>query len=132
MPPRESLREEARRRGVSLYRVRIGRGRVEHLTKRTAVGKGPLPTAVARKVERQRRGHPRALPVKTQEKYRSEIAAYERKRYRRLTTATPRPRRFNSKAEAQAWAADNQMEEVLDAYGEIRKVGGQWEVRLLR
>lgn len=133
MPPRESLRHEAARRGVSLYQVRVERGRREHLTSRTAVGHGPLPTAVARKVERQRRGHPRALPVKTQEKYRSEIASYERRRYGRLVTAKARRRRFDSLAQAQEWARDNQMTDVMDTYGEIKRVkGGKWEVRLLR
>lgn len=132
MPPRESLRQEAARRGVSLYQVRVERGRADNLTKRTAVGHGPLPTAIARKVERQRQGHPRALPVKTQEKYRSEIATYERRRYGRLVTAKPRLRRFDSLAQARTWAQLNGMEDVVAEYGEIRRVGRRWEVRLLR
>ena len=135
MPPSrpESIREEARRRGVSLYQVRAERGEREHLTRRTAVGHGPLPVKIARAVEQQRRGHPRALPVATQEKYRREIAAYESRRYGRLVTAKARPRTFTSEADALEWARMNDMEDVVAAYGQIRQEGGgQWVVYLLR
>ena len=133
MPPRESLRQEARRRGVSLYQVRVERGARENLTKRTAVGQGPLPVAVARKVERQRRGHPRALPVKTQERYRSTIAAYEKRRYGRLVTAKVRRRKFDSREQAEEWARSQQMDDVVADYGEIYELpNGQWEMSVLR
>lgn len=132
-PPRpESIREEARRRGVSLYQVRAERGERAHLTRRTAVGHGPLPVRVARAVEQQRRGHPRALPVATQEKYRREIAAYESRRYGRLVTAKARPRTFTREEDAREWARMNVMEDVVEAYGEIKEENGQWVVYLLR
>ncbi len=132
-PPRpESIREEARRRGVSLYQVRAERGERAHLTRRTAVGHGPLPVKIARAVEQQRRGHPRALPVKTQERYRREIAAYEERRYGRLVTAKARPRTFTTKADAQEWVRMNGLEDVVATYGEIRQENGQWVVYLLR
>ena len=133
MPPRESLREEARRRGVSLYRVRVERGARENLTKRTSVGQGPLPVKIARKVERQRQGHPRALPVKTQERYRSTIAAYEKRRYGRLVTAKVMRRKFDSEEQAELWIESNQMTDVFSEYGEIARLGtGRWQVSLLR
>jgi hypothetical protein len=132
-PPRpESIREEARRRGVSLYQVRAERGEREHLTRRTAVGHGPLPVKIARAVEQQRRGHPRALPVATQEKYRREIAAYESRRYGRLVTAKARPRSFTSLADAKEWVRMNGLTDVVEAYGEIKEENGQWVVYLLR
>lgn len=132
MPPRESLRQEAARRGVSLYQVRKERGARENLTARTAVGHGPLPVRVARAVERQRKGHPRALPVRTQERYRKEIVTYEKRRYGRLITARPRPRAFDSEYQAKKWAETNQLTDVVESYGEIREEGGKWIVYLMR
>jgi hypothetical protein len=132
VPPRESLRQEAARRGVSLYQVRKERGARENLTARTSVGHGPLPVKVARAVERQRKGHPRALPVRTQERYRQQIVQYERRRYGRLVTGKPRPRAFDSEYQARMWARTNQLTDVVESYGEIREEGGQWIVYLMR
>ena len=132
VPPRESIRGEAARCGVSLYRVRVNRGLTEGLTARTSVGHGELPIVVARGVEKQRRGNPRALKITLQEDYRREIVAYERRRYGSLITAVPKPRRFDSLEQARMWAEMNGLEDVLETYGEVVQVGDKWEVRMLR
>lgn len=137
-PPRrqESIRAEARRRGVSVYQVRVDRGRAaEVTTRRTAVGHGPIPVRIARGLHRIEQGHPRALPIKTLERYRAGIAEYEMAQSGKLTTATRRPRRrtFGSEAAARAYVEDERLTDVVDAYGQIRQLGsGRWEVVILR
>lgn len=98
MPPparSESIRAEARRRGVSVYRVRVDRGHREHIASRVAVGHGVVPKRIAAALERQRRGG-KGPRVKTQERYRGQIAQYERKYWGSLETAGELKRKMRS------------------------------------
>lgn len=133
-PPRpESLRKEAARRGVSVYQVRVERGRSQGITARTAVGHGPIPVRIARGLERIRKGHPRALPVATLVKYRPGIAEYERRQWKGLETARPRIRTFSNVENLNAWLEDGGLIDVVATYGEKRRLeNGRWQVRLLR
>ena len=73
------------------------------------------------------------MPVKTQERYRSTIAAYEKRRYGRLVTAKVRRRKFDSREQAEEWARSQQMDDVVADYGEIYELpNGQWEMSVLR
>ena len=53
------------------------------------------------------------MPVKTQEKYRPTIAAYEKGRYGRLVTAKKNRRLFDSEEQAELWIESNQMTDVF-------------------
>lgn len=125
----------ARAKGTTVYGQRVARVRREGLPTKIARGHGPVPIRIARGIERQRKGHPRALPVRTQEKYRAGIARYEREEYGRLVTShSLRQRGFPDREGALEW-----LRETLpylspqSSYVQIlREPTGEWTVTVLR
>ena len=111
------------------YLKRTG-GANARLPTAVARGHGPVPVRIARAVEKMREGRPRALPVKTQVKYRRGIAEYQKKYRGGITTGRKERRKLPTEQLAK---------EFLDyrgiplAYATIRQLGtGQFEVETLR
>lgn len=125
----------ARAKGTTIYGQRVARAKREGLPTKIARGHGPIPIRIARGVERQRKGHPRALPVKTQEKYRTGIARYERQQYGRLVTGhSLRRKGFPNREGAIEWLQEMIPElSPQSSYVQIlREPGGRWTITVLR
>ena len=113
------------------YRRRLEQNR--GLPTAVARGHGPIPARIARGVEKQRQGRPRALPVKTQEKYRKGIGAYEKKYRGGLVTGRTVGLVFPSEKVARAYVVEYLDLDPESEYVEIREEGdGTWTVTLLR
>lgn len=102
------------------------------LPKAVARGHGPVPARIARGIEGQIAGRPRALPVTTQIRYREGIGAYE-KRYRGgLRTGHTVSLIFPSKRAAELYVKTFLNIDEESSYVEIEGEGNQWTVTLLR
>lgn len=98
-----------------------------------ARGHGVIPAKIARGVEDQAAGRPRALPVATQVRYRSGIGAYE-KRYKggRLVTGHAVNLTFPSERAARRYLSTFLAISPDSEYVEVSGSGTEWTVTLLR
>lgn len=120
------------------YAARKRRGEEAGVPLSVARGHGPIPVRIARGVERQAQGHPRALSRETLARYRRGIAEYERKYHGGLVTGQTirqrrrgiwEPKQFASKEEAEEWLEDNG---IPSAYAEFHQApSGAWRIRRL-
>ncbi len=115
------------------YRRRVERAQAQGLPKAVARGHGPIPIKVVRKVERQIAGHPRALPVKTQVKYRRGIGQYEKQYHGgRLVTGHRLVPPFPSKEVAEQFLETTMVITPQSEYVTIQEAEGEWRIVLLR
>ena len=116
------------------YARRVERNR--GLPREVVRGHGPLSVKQARQVEAMIAGKPRAMPVKTQEKYRDQIAEYEKKYRGGLVTGHEVRRDFKTEKAAREWVQTVKGIRLPSRYAEIarREIGGKvlWRVTLLR
>lgn len=112
------------------YRRRVERNR--GLPTAVARGHGPVPIRVARGIEAQIAGRPRALPVKTQVKYREGIGAYEKAYRGGLRTGHTVSLVFPSERAARRWLRETKTIDPDSEYVQITGGGNEWQVILLR
>ena len=112
------------------YAARIARG--VGLPTKVARGHGPVPARIARGIEAQIAGRPRALPVATQIRYREGIGAYERQYKGHLVTGHAVALAFPSKRAAELYLSTYLALDPESEYAEIREEGDTWTVILLR
>lgn len=113
------------------YRHRLAENR--GLPTPVARGHGSIPAKIARGVEGQIAGKPRALPVKTQIRYRRGIGEYEKAWHGGLKTGHTVNLTFPSERAARRYVVTTlTMTPDADEYVEIDGSGTEWTVTLLR
>lgn len=112
------------------YRMRLEANR--GIPTAVARGHGPIPARIAKGVEKQIAGKPRALPVKTQTKYRKGIGAYEKKFVGGLKTGHSINLVFPSEKAARRYVRTFLAIDPDSEYVEIKGSGSEWTVSLLR
>lgn len=121
------------------YERRLSRARAQHLPTAVARGHGIVPKRIAVGIERQREGG-KALPVKTQEKYRRQIGQYERKYWGEIETGRVLTVRRRERRVARTFASPEEAREYLEEQGmpttptyvRLIEQEGRWRVYTLR